>query len=69
MEPQLHQRGRRQYAVVRVLFVLFLTVEVVLAAAAVLHKGGGNAVVLLALNSVLLLWCGAKLRQRPSCCR
>lgn len=68
MEQKLHQRGRRQYAIVRVLMVLLLAVEAVLAVAA-WHWRGGNAAVLLALNAVLLIWCGAKLRQRPSCCR
>ena len=69
MEPQLRERGRRQHAVVRALFVLLLSLEAALAGAAALHVGGGNAVVWLALNSVLLLWCGVKQRQRPSCCQ
>ena len=52
------------------LVYLLLAVEAALLGCALSRALGGNlAVVLLAANSVLLLWSAARWRRKPSCCR
>jgi hypothetical protein len=52
------------------LVYLLLVVEAALLADALNGTiGGGLAVVLLAANSVLLLWFATRWRRKPSCCR
>ena len=52
------------------LVYLLLAVEAGAAGCALSRAIGGNlAVVLLAANSVLLLWSAARWRRKPSCCR
>ena len=49
---------------------ILLAVEAVLAACAASRSAGGNlAVLLLAANSVLLIWFAARWCRKPSCCR
>ena len=48
----------------------FLVLEAVLVGCAVSRAISGNlAVLLLAANSVLLIWTASHLRRKPSCCR
>jgi len=52
------------------LVCFLVAVEAVLLACALSGTMGGSlAVLLLAANSVLLLWSAARWRRRPSCCR
>jgi hypothetical protein len=52
------------------LVYLLLAVEMVLLACALSHAIASNlAVMLLAGNSVLLIWFATRLRRKPSCCR
>jgi hypothetical protein len=52
------------------LVYFLLAVEAALLACALSRAIGGNlAVVLLAANSVLLLWSAARWRRKPGCCR
>ena len=46
-----------------------LAAEVLLVAGVMKPIGGNIAVLLLALNSVLLIWFASRLRRKPSCCR
>lgn len=47
-----------------------LAAEALLLAAVFLGRLAGNAAVLLLVaNSVVLIWCAARWRRRPSCCR
>jgi hypothetical protein len=46
-----------------------LGMEAVLVGCALLRAGGNLAVLLLAANSVLLIWSVTRLRRKPSCCR
>ena len=74
MEPELRQRGRRKHAVGRTmmkrLFYILLAVEAVLAVCAWRHAISGNAaVLLLALNTVLLIFSAKRWLSTPSCCR
>ena len=70
MESQLHQRGRRQHTLIKRLVWVLLAAEVVLLACALTRAMSGDLpVLLLAVNSVLLIWGAAQLRRKPSCCR
>jgi hypothetical protein len=52
------------------LVYFLLAVEAALVSCALSRAMGGNlTVLLLAANSVLLLWSGARWRRKPSCCR
>ncbi len=52
------------------LVYLLLAVEAVLVACALSGAIGGSlVVVLLAANSVLVLWSAARWRRKPGCCR
>ena len=52
------------------LVIILLAVEAALVVCALCRVIGGNAaVLLLAVNSVLLLWSAARWRAKPSCCR
>jgi hypothetical protein len=52
------------------LVYILLVAEAVLVACALLRTPGGNVVVLLlAGNSVLLIWSATRWRRKPSCCR
>jgi hypothetical protein len=52
------------------LVYLLLALEAALVACALSRAIGGNlAVVLLAANSILLLWSATRWRRKPSCCR
>jgi hypothetical protein len=54
----------------RWLVYILLATEVVLIGSAVGHKLESNMVVLLlAGNSVLLIWSATRLRRKPACCR
>jgi len=73
VEPELRQRRRRKHAVVRSmkrLFYILLAVEVVLGVCAWRHAISGNAtVLLLAANTVLLIFSAKRWLSTPSCCR
>jgi hypothetical protein len=50
-------------------FVL-LAIEAVLAFCVIFEGMAGNTIILLlASNSVLLIWTATRLRRKPSCCR
>jgi hypothetical protein len=52
------------------LVYILLAVEAVLVGCALSRAMDGNlAVVLLAANSVLLIWSATRWRRKPSCCR
>jgi hypothetical protein len=52
------------------LVYILLALEVLLVGCAVAKTLSSNlAVLLIAGNSVLLIWCAARLRRKPSCCR
>jgi hypothetical protein len=52
------------------LVYLLLAVEAALLVCALSRAMGGNlAVLLLAANSVLLLWSATRWRRKPGCCR
>ena len=70
MESQLHQRGRQQYIVTKWVMWVLLAVEAGLVAGVLSRAvADDTAVMLLAANSVLLIWGAARLRRKPSCCR
>ena len=70
MESQLYLRGRRQHTVIKFLTWILLALEVVLVVGALTRSVAGDiAVLLLAMNSVLLIASAARLRRKPSCCR
>lgn len=70
MESQLHQRGRWQYTVTKWVVWFLLAVEAGLVVCVVTRAFAGDlAVLLLAVNSVLLIWSATRLRRTPSCCR
>jgi hypothetical protein len=49
---------------------VLLAMEAVLVTAALAGRMASNgAVLLLVANSILLIWCAARLRTWPSCCR
>lgn len=53
----------------RLMYVL-LTVEIALAFCVIFERIASNAIILLlAGNSVLLIWTWSRLRRKPSCCR
>jgi K+ transporter len=53
----------------RTVYVL-LAIEALLLIAALARLIAGNAgVLMLAVNSVLLIWAATRLRRKPSCCR
>jgi hypothetical protein len=53
----------------RQLLWILLAVEAALVLCALKGALGGNAVLLLAANSVLLIWSFRRWRRKPSCCR
>ncbi len=54
----------------RWLVYILVATEAVLIGCAVSHKLESNsAVLLLAGNSVLLIWSATRMRRKPSCCR
>jgi hypothetical protein len=70
MESELYQRGRRQHAVIRRLALALCVAELLLVALSLgWWKGMDVAVLLLAANTIALIWCAARLRRGPSCCR
>ena len=70
MESQLYLRGRRQHTVIKFVTWNLLALEVILVIGALTRAvAGETAVLLLAMNSVLLIASTARLRRNPSCCR
>jgi hypothetical protein len=53
----------------RLVWVLLAAEVVLLACALTRAMSGDLPVLLLAVNSVLLIWGAAQLRRKPSCCR
>jgi len=52
------------------LMYILLVAEAVLVGCALTQAIGSNlAVMLIAANSVLLIWSATRLRRKPSCCR
>jgi hypothetical protein len=69
MESQLHQRGRWQYTLTKRVVWVLLATEAALVACVLSHTAANLVVLLLAANSVLLIWGAARLRNKPSCCK
>jgi len=62
--------ARSEEPVMKRLAYLVLMIELALAFCVVFeHMTGNTIILLLAANSVLLIWTATRLRRKPSCCR
>jgi hypothetical protein len=52
-----------------VVFILLAVEALLVAFAMTKNLSGDSAILLLAGNSVLLIWAATRLRRKPSCCR